>query len=223
MTDETFDEPRPDTSEGGPPTGRRAFMAGAAGLAAGATLLGAGSPAGALGTTGEYTLPLQWIDMSNGTLTPVACGSTGFAKVILSAFGDMAAASIRVKLSGTGIDAGDGPWAVDGGDLPSGFQPVPSPDDMTDTGTAAWTGIGQVLNFQNAYQNAYAVGCAWCNFSAVGGPDASLIWSFPDRHNDGSGAVMFNWDGTVPYGAPLGDGVFLYSSIVYLVNMPVPE
>lgn len=223
MTTETSDEARPDTGEPGSGTGRRAFMAGAAGLAAGATLLGAGSPAGALGTTGEYTLPLQSIDMGTGLLTPVACGSEGFAKVILSAFGDMAAATIRVKLAGTGIDAGDGPWAVDGADMPSGFQPVASPDDMTPTGTASWTGMGQVLNFQNAYQNAYLIGCAWSNFSAVGGPDAALIWSFPDRHNDGSGAVMFNFGGTVPYGAPLGEGVLLYSSLVYLVNLPEVE
>ncbi len=223
MTHETSDDARPDTGEGGPPTGRRAFMAGAAGLAAGATLLGAASPASALGVTGEYTLPLQYIDMSTGNLAPVSCGSTGFAKVILSAFGDMAAATIRVKLSGSGIDAGTGPWAVDGADMPSGFVPVPSPDDMTPTGTAAWTGNGQILNFQNAFQNAYSLGCAWSNFSAVGGPDATLVWSFPDKHNDGSGSVLLNHLGQVPYGAPLGDGIFLYSTLVYLVAMPEPQ
>jgi hypothetical protein len=222
MTDESSDETRPDTDDGGPHTGRRAFMAGAAGLAAGATLLGSGSPAGALGVTDDYPLPLKYIDQTTGDLTDVLCGSTGFAKVILSAFGDMAAASIRVKLSGTGIVAGDGPWVVDGADMPTGFEPVASPNDMTDVGTSAWGGTGQILNFENAFQNAFALGTGWINFSNLGGPSAMLVWTFPDKHNDGSGAVLLNHDGQVPYGAPLGEGTFLYSTLVYLVSWPEP-
>lgn len=202
-------------------SGRRAFMAGAAGLAAGAALLGGSTPAGALGTTGEYDLPLQYVDLGTGDLTPVDLGTGGFAKIILSAFGDMAAGAIRIKV-GAGADTGDGPWAVDGGDLPSGFQPVPSPNDMTPTGTSAWGGMGQVLDFTKVNGNAVVIGCGWSNFSNTGGSSAVLVWSLPDVHNDGSGNVLFNYGGVVPYGAPLGEGALVYSAITYLVNLPAP-
>jgi len=216
------DEMDAGEDDGGGHTGRRAFMAGAAGLAAGATLLGAASPAGALGVTGEYPIPLQYMDMSLGTVAPVDLGTGGFATGIFSAFGDMAAVSIRI-LVGSGADTGNGPWVVDGGDLPSGFVPVASPNDVTPVGTAAWMGTGQIVDFTNLFQNAYQLGCAWVNFSGSGGPAATLVWSLPDQHNDGSGNVMFNAGGTVPFGAPLAEGAFLYSSMVYLVTMPEPE
>ncbi|HEX7131084.1 MAG TPA: hypothetical protein VF228_00830 [Iamia sp.] len=218
-TDETLDDARPD--EGAHP-GRRAFMAGAAGLAAGATLLGSSSPAGAIGTTQPWTIPLKWMDMSTGATTAVGLGTGGVAQAYLSAFGDMAAMTVRIKL-GAGATPGTGPWVIDGADMPTGYVPIEGPTDITEVGTSLWFGTGQALNFANPYQNAAHVNCSWVNFAAANGPVSGHVWAMPDKHNDGSGSVLFNFAGGCPFGVPNGEGTILYSSLVYLVNLPEPE
>lgn len=202
------------TEEAASPTGRRAFMAGAAGLAAGATLLGAGSPAGAaVPATGEHDLDLLWVDLGTGVTTPVGLGTGGLAKGIFSAYGDMAAATIRIKL-GAGATPGSGPWGLLATDMPSGYLPATPPDDMT-PGTMAWQGTGLAVNPDNVFQNSYFVACAWTNYVSTGGP-VVLQWTLPDRHNEGNGNVLFNYGGSVPFGAALGEGAMLYSTVAYL-------
>jgi hypothetical protein len=211
MSDETISEE--------PHAGRRAFMAGAAGLAAGATLLGATSPAAAIGTTQTWTIPLKWMSMSTGATTAVGLGTGGVAQAYLSAFGDMAAMTIRIKM-GTGATPGTGPWIIDGADMPTGYVPVAVPTDISNPGTSVWFGAGQAVNPNDATQNAADVICSWTNFAVMGGPAAGLVWTMPETHNLGTGNVLFNSSGTNPFGIANGAGTILYSSLVYLVNLP---
>jgi len=212
MTDETM----PDET---PHTGRRAFMAGAAGVAAGATLLGASAPAGAIGATQTWTVPLKWIDMTTGATTAVGLGTGGVAQAYLSAFGDMAAMTVRIKM-GTGATPGTGPWLIDGADMPTGYVPVAVPTDISTPGTTVWLGTGQAINPNDATQNTAHVICSWTNLAAIGGPAAAHLWTMPEVHNLGTGNVLFNFGGTAPFGIANGAGTILYSSIVWLVNLP---
>lgn len=217
MNDETVDDDGP--GDDSPHAGRRAFMAGAAGLAAGATLLGAASPAAAIGTTQTWTIPLKWINMSTGATTAVGLGTGGVAQAYLSAFGDMAAWTIRIKM-GTGATPGTGPWLVDGADMPTGYVPVAVPTDISTLGTSVWFGAGQAINPNDATQNTAGLICSWTNLSAISGPAAALLWTMPEVHNLATGNVLFNFGGTAPFGIANGAGTILYSSIVYLVNLP---
>jgi hypothetical protein len=83
-----------------------------------------------------------------------------------------------------------------------------------------WFGTGYALNVNNPYQNTAHLICSWANFAVMGGPAAALVWYLPARHNDSSGTVLFNNGGASPFGVANNDGTVLYSSLVYLVNMP---
>lgn len=213
MTDETTSDARAEEGSG---TGRRAFMAGAAGLAAGATLLGSGGPAGATPpAAGEHDLDLKWVDLATGTLTAVGLGTGGLAKARFVPMGDAAVMSVRVRL-GAGATPGDGPWCLSAADMPSGYAPATPPDDITPTGTVGWLGVGNIVDFSSLNGNSRLLGCSWNNFTAQSGPGVLHVWAFADRNIDVNGpTTLLNYGGTVPFGAPLAEGAILYSSIVY--------
>ena len=124
--------------------------------------------------------------------------------------------TLRIKV-GAGADTGDGPWCFDSADLPAGFRSAALPSDMTTVGTSAWPGIGTVLDLTNPNVNQVAVGAAWNDWSAISlGSGTLMVFALLDRFNDGSGAVMLNYGGVVPFGRALGEGVMLYQSMVYL-------
>lgn len=212
MTDERRDDERaPD---------RRKFLTGAgvAGLAAGAAVLGTASPAAATAPSTivdhDLTEAIRWIDFNDSPPIKDVDLGDGFAKATFSAYGDMATLTLRVKV-GSGGNTGQGPWAIQAADMPSGYEPAEPPNDMTDVGTSAWQGLGTVLDLTNANQSQYGFGTSWSNFSTYG-LGTLMVWAFFDRHNDGSGAVMFNYGGTVPYGTALAPGALFYSTLTYL-------
>lgn len=199
---------------------RRRFLAGAAGLAAGAAVLGSATEASASGppTTivdQDMHTALQWIDLSTGTLTQVQLGSDGVCRMDFSAMGDMAAMAIRIKVGTSGtIDTGTGPWIIDGSDMPTGFQPYAAPSYITSVGTLAWAGTGIVVGLGRPNQNQYALECGWKDWTAAGN-GTMLTWDVADRYNDGMGNVMLNADGAVPFGNNLGSGDIVYGNLVY--------
>lgn len=197
---------------------RRKFLAGAtaAGVAAGAAVLGtADRAAAAIPATAEHSLALKWLDLS-GTpwlLDDVTLGTGGFALGTFSAMGDMAALAVRIKV-GAGASLGSGPWCLDASELPTGFKPVTPPNDLSPTGTPGWGGMGQIADFTDLNHNSYVIGMSMGNFTNVGA-GTLVVWSLPDRHNTGSGAVMVNYGGVVPFGREPAEGTTLFSNLVY--------
>jgi len=105
-------------------TGRRAFMAGGAGLAAGAVLLAGASPAGADELSDhDFDGDLQAVD--GGTATPVLLGTDGAARADFVAEGEIAAMTFRLVL---GVDPtpGTGIWAIPGLGLPVELRAGPA-------------------------------------------------------------------------------------------------
>ncbi|HEV7721133.1 MAG TPA: hypothetical protein VGO60_07600 [Iamia sp.] len=197
-------------------TGRRAFMAGAAGLAAGAALLAGASPAGASSTTAA--LDLFWVDESGlgPPINPVDLGTGGLAEGVFVAEGDLVALTVRIHL-GTDADPGAGFWGLDGADFPSGYQPlVPAPAPFDVRGS--WLGTGFVFDITNATQASYVLTSYWGDYSAGGGPAAGLLWFLPGLPGP---PQRLNDAGTAPFGSALTDGTFVWSSMVY--QRAVPE
>lgn len=202
-----------DDGSARPGNDRRKFLTGAgvaAGAVAGGALLGSTPASATPPSTGEHDLDLVYLDMSSGTPTSVGLGTGGLAKGVFSAMGDMAALSVRIKL-GSSPTPGDGPWGFIGSDLPTGFQPVLGPTDMTDFGTSSWLGTGLALNVHTKNLNQYPLGFGLSNF----GGTMTFVFALFDRLNTGDGAVLFNFDGTVPFGMPLDEGDMVYGQVVY--------
>lgn len=217
MTHETSDDARPDTSPEGTHTGRRAFMAGAAGLAAGATLLGTGSPTGASTTDGAIA-PF-WVDEGTNTLTPLDLGTGGSATARWVAEGDLCAMTLRIVV-GEDADLGTGFWGLDGTTFPVGYRPLldppPNPGDIA----YQWLGSGFILDLAQTVQASYDVIPMWADFSGTGGPTAGLLWfpaglpGTPVRLGDG---------GTAPFGTVPNAGTHLFSTTTYRRVVPEPE
>ncbi len=195
--------------------GRRRFLTGAAGLAAGAAVLGQTSPASAAGATGEHDLDLKWIDLGTGTINDVDLGTGGLAKGVFSAMGEMAAVSMRIKV-GTGADLGTGPWCLQSTDMPTDYVPATPPNDITPVATTAWGGPGTMVDFGSPNVNQVAIGGGWGNWTNAG-LGVLFTWSVTSGHNDGSGGVMVNFLGKVPFGAPPSADSLLYTTCIYLV------
>jgi hypothetical protein len=198
---------------------RRKFLAGAglaAGAAGAATLLAATPAAATTPATGEFDLDLKWgeIDVVPWILHDVDLGDGGFAKGVFSAFGDMAALSIRI-LVGEEADTGDGPWMLDGSTMPTGYVPATPPNDVTPAGTPGWGGVGAAMDYSNVSQNTYELQSSWGNFTNVG-QGTLMVWTLPNEHNTFEGNVLFNFEGDTPFGAALAPGACLFTTLVYL-------
>ncbi|HWJ96707.1 MAG TPA: twin-arginine translocation signal domain-containing protein [Acidimicrobiales bacterium] len=198
---------------------RRKFLAGAglaAGAAGAATLLGASPASASTPATGEFDLDLKWADITGvpWVLDDVDLGDGGFAKGVFSAFGDMAALSIRI-LVGEDADPGDGPWVLEASSMPSGYTPATPPNDLSPTGTPGWGGVGNVVDFTKMSDNNHELLVSWNNFTSIGN-GTLLTWTIPNVHNDASGSVLFNYGGSAPYPSPLGASSQVVGILVYL-------
>ena len=205
-------------------SGRRKFIAGAAGAAAAATagVLATSSPAGASVTSNDVDISgaLKWIDFGSPALNAVSLGSGGFAKATFSPFGDMVAMTLRIVVGTTGSSLGSGPWCLDSSDSSfAGFQPVGIVNDVPGQVTSNWQGAGAIVNLSAPNQNQYAVGSTWQDFSIVIPSFSSplLVWGLSDRINTGTGNVLVNYAGAVPFGAVFDPVTVLYSTMMYQV------
>lgn len=199
------------------PTGRRSFMAGAAGIAAGAALLGTASPAGAATTTDDI-FPF-WVDETADpdVITPLDLGTGGLAEATWVAEGELCAMTLRIVV-GAEADLGTGFWGLDGADFPVGYRPIINSPAPLDIGFA-WLGSGFVFDLGQTTQASYHLIPIWGNFSGTGGPAAGMLWFAPGL--PGTPQRLGDASGTAPFGAPLNEGAIVSSSMVY--QRVVPE
>ena len=156
---------------------------------------------------------LQWVDLSTPALSSVSLGTGGHCLATLVPMGEMAAMSLRI-LVGSGASLGTGPWCFESIDMPTGFKSATVPNDTSPAGTPGWGGPGSVTDLTDVNQSQRAIAGSWSNFSNFG-LGTLLLWTMPDRHNDGSGSVLLNYNGTVPFGRPLAEGAFVFFNFVY--------
>ncbi|MFN8053537.1 MAG: hypothetical protein U0Q22_19015 [Acidimicrobiales bacterium] len=209
---------------------RRKFIAGAAGAAAasGAALIATSSPAGAsvsttnnvdLGDISAANSALKWIDFGSGTLTRVDLGTGGFARANFVPMGEAVAMDLRLQV-GTGANLGTGPWCLDSSEFAAlglgGFEPANLHTDISGQINSSWVGMGTIYNVWSDNQKQILIGCAWGNFDPFS-LGHLLVWGLMDRDNNGSGNVMLNWNGTVPYGTAPAAGTVLYTSLTYQI------
>lgn len=198
-------------------TGRRGFMAGAAGLAAGAALLGTSSPAGAATTTG--TIAPFWVDetVNPAVLTPIDLGTGGVADARWVVEGDLCAMTLQIVV-GEDADLGTGFWGLDGNTFPVGYRPLPDPPPLGQDINLQWLGSGFVFDLAQSTQASYSLIPVWGDFSGTGGPAAGMFWfavglpGTPVRLGDASG--------TAPLGTVPNAGTHIYTSTTYRREVP---
>jgi hypothetical protein len=196
----------------GAETGRRAFMAGAAGIAAGAALLGTTSPAGAVSLDDhDFDGTLMAVEGGGTTPVPVGLGTGGAARADFIAEGEIAVMTFRLVL-GAEPDPGDDFWAILASDFPVPFQPAPlfvpgspSPFEVA----FAWQGSGMVVDGPNSQAcpliptvERFPTGPTFTGW-AIASP---------------TGVAGLNSNGTVPF--VLDEGTIVASTMTYRRIVP---
>ncbi|HEX7131083.1 MAG TPA: hypothetical protein VF228_00825 [Iamia sp.] len=193
-------------------------MAGGAGLAAGAVLLGAASPAGA-DSLDDYDFDGLLVAVEGGGPVPVDLGTGGAARADFVAEGEIAAMTFRLIL-GANPDPGDDFWAIQTTDFPSAFEPVglpdpadPDPAPPVEAGpfplAFGWAGSGFVVDEANSASS----------------PLIPIIERFPASPTfmawviaSPTGIGGLNSSGTVPF--VLAEGTIVSSTLVYRRIVP---
>ncbi len=193
-------------------TDRRTFMAGAAGLAAGAALLGTASPAGAV-TLDDHDFDGDLMAVLGGTTpVPVDLGTGGAARADFVAEGDLAAMTFRLVL-GPDADPGGDFWAILASSFPSPYEPEPLFDPVSPSPfqvAFGWQGSGLVVNGANTAASPLIP-----TLERFPGGPTFLGWAIASS----TGIGGLNSGGTVPF--VLDEGTQVASTIVY--RRVVPE